>query len=64
MLILIACWFLFALPLMLAAAGLLGAHVFYCGTRQQSPGIAAPKFSFGKRNGKAELDPSNRLPDV
>jgi hypothetical protein len=64
--ILLLCWLLFVFPIMIAGFGVLSAWLYFCGTRQQSPGISPPKFTFGRRkqdNGRA-VEASDRLPEV
>lgn len=65
MTVLIVCWFLFALPLLMAGSAVLGAFVYHAGHRGQSPVPSMPKFGVsGRGSANGEAPRPQRLPDV
>jgi hypothetical protein len=66
MLVLFACWFLFALPAFLWLSLLLGAKIYHAGQRGETPRLSFPSFTF-RRGGNGKVVPvpeRERFPDV
>ena len=59
--IILACWFLLALPLIIAGAAVLGARLYAMGQHQQVPALM-PRFAF-TRGAKPDENGSQRARD-